>query len=79
MWKLDEIEAAPADAAAAIRACDSDGDGQLSQTELQQAPALRSGLIRLDANRDAVITRDELVSRFQTIEDGSDMIAVNSQ
>lgn len=70
-------KAAPAEAAAAaIQAYDTDGDGKLSLAELQKAPALRSGLVRLDANRDSVVTLDELQSRLQTIENGSDFIAL---
>jgi hypothetical protein len=66
-----------AQAAAAIKAYDTNGDGQLSLVELKAAPALLAAAERIDVNHDGQITRDELLARFEAHAKGSDLIALS--
>jgi hypothetical protein len=71
-------KASPAAAAdAAIKAYDTDGDGQLSLAELKAAPALLAAVDRIDTDRDGKISRGELLARFETQASGSDLIALS--
>jgi hypothetical protein len=49
----------------AIELNDKDGDGVLSEEELKQAKSLRSGMSRLDADKDGKLTVDEVAARLQ--------------
>jgi hypothetical protein len=49
----------------AIELNDKDGDGVLSAEELEGAKSLRSGMSRLDADKDGKLTVDEIAQRFQ--------------
>jgi hypothetical protein len=64
-------------AAGAIKAYDTDGDGQLSLAELKAAPALLAAAERIDADRDGKVTQHELLARFEAHAKGSDLIALS--
>jgi hypothetical protein len=61
---LPPLEIDPGAAAAAIKAYDSDGDGNISTAELKKAPALKSALARLDTSGDGRITADQINDRI---------------
>ena len=49
---------------AAMRAFDTDGDGQLVASELQAAAGLRACLPTIDANGDGAVSREEIEKRL---------------
>lgn len=70
-------KAPPAEAAAAaVKEFDSDGDGKISATELEAAPAISAGAERIDADRDGNLTQAELQKRFETLAAGSAAISL---
>jgi hypothetical protein len=70
--------AAPADAAAAaVAAYDKDGDGALGSEELEAAPGLAAGAVRIDADRNGALTREEILARFEQLDAGADLIGIS--
>lgn len=64
---LDVPEFDPkAAAAAAISACDTDGDGSLSAAEIEASPGLEAAAPRIDTDGDRALSRNELEARFTT-------------
>jgi hypothetical protein len=53
----------------AIELNDKDGDGVLSEDELEQVKSLRSGMSRLDADKDGKLTVEEVAQRIQRYVD----------
>jgi hypothetical protein len=54
-------------AAAAIEKYDKDSDGRLSDTELADCPAIKSGLARYDKDSDKHVSEDEIAQRLEQI------------
>ena len=52
-------------ASAVIEKLDTNGDGQIDESELAPAPGLAFGARFIDANSDGSLSRDELIQRFQ--------------
>ena len=69
MFGEARVKAAKMDPEAMTKACldlvDTDGDGQLTKSELKVVPGLLSALEDLDGNDDKKLSRDELLERFQ--------------
>jgi hypothetical protein len=53
----------------AMEKLDTNGDGQVDDTELAVAPGLAFGAKSIDSNSDGQLSRDELVERFKTYVD----------
>jgi len=67
----------PAEAAAKVMELyDGDHDGKLIAAELAASPGLAEGLSRIDANRDGVVDLAEMTARFTTLDDLSDVVAM---
>jgi hypothetical protein len=75
--ELGKKSSPEAQAAAAIKAYDTNSDGQLSLAELKAAPALLAAAERIDVNHDGQITREELLARCEAHAKGSDLIALS--
>jgi hypothetical protein len=56
---------------------DKDQDRAISAAELAAAPALADGAARIDADRDGALTREELLSRFEQLAAGADLIGIS--
>lgn len=52
--------------AAAFELYDSDGNGELADTELEKAPGIKAGLKKADTNGDGKISQAELKARMET-------------
>jgi hypothetical protein len=66
-----------ATADAAIKAYDTDRDGELSLVELKAAPALLAAMDRIDTDHNGKVSRGELLARLESQAKGSDLIAMS--
>jgi hypothetical protein len=55
-----------ANAAAAIKQYDTDGDGALSKVELAKCPGILKAIELYDKNADGKVSKDEIANRIQT-------------
>jgi len=61
------VQIAPGAAgSAAVELLDKDGDAQLSQSEIQQAPSIAASIKYIDANNDGQVAADEISARIQS-------------
>jgi hypothetical protein len=60
---------ASAAGSSAIETYDKNGDGNISGDELEQAPALKAALPRLDTNADKGVSADEIAARVNAWKD----------
>jgi len=55
---------APQAAAAAVAACDQDGDGQIALAEAARCPSLTAAFAKIDADRSGQLTAEEIAARI---------------
>jgi hypothetical protein len=71
---LDPVSAARA----AMDQYDLDHDGKIDANELKKCPALAEAMDLMDANRDGVLTLDEITARLRKWKDSSSVVASGS-
>ncbi len=54
---------------AAMKQYDLNGDGKVAGDELEKAPSLKAGLVRLDTNNDGAVSADEVAARIGAWQD----------